>query len=85
MSERLTQLQRQGDVAAMAETITDEMLDVYAVTSTWADLPARLVAKYADVAECLIFYFATEAWEKGPALMARYQDAIALTKRLSSA
>ncbi len=83
VSERLTQLQRQGDITAMAETITDEMLDVYAVTSTWDDLPARLVAKYGDVAECLILYFATDAWERGPEAMARWQDAIARTKRMA--
>ena len=82
VSERLTQLQRQGDLTAMAECITDEMLDVYAVTSTWADLPARLVEKYGDVAECLILYFATEAWEKGPATMERWQDVIARIKAL---
>ena len=82
VSERLTQLQRQGDLVAMAETISDEMLEVYAVTSTWDELPARLVAKYGDVAECLVLYFATEAWEKGPAVMARWRDAIARTKAL---
>ncbi|MCC6766736.1 MAG: TIGR03617 family F420-dependent LLM class oxidoreductase [Deltaproteobacteria bacterium] len=82
VSERLTQLQRQGDLSAMADAITDEMLDVYAVTSTWADLPRRLVEKYGDIAECLIFYFATEAWERGPATMERWRDAIARTKAL---
>jgi probable F420-dependent oxidoreductase len=82
VSERLTQLQRQGDLSAMAECITGEMLDVYAVTSTWADLPNSLVAKYGDVAECLVFYFANEAWERGPALMERWQDALARTKTL---
>jgi probable F420-dependent oxidoreductase len=82
VSERLTQLQRQGDVAAMAATITDDMLEIYALTSTWAELPERLVDKYGDVAECLIFYFASDAWERGPAMMERWQDAIARIKRM---
>src|SRR6185369_3695687 len=82
VSERLTQLQRQGDLAAMAECITDEMLAVYAVTSTWAELPARLVEKYGDVAECLILYFANDAWERGPALMDRWADVITRVKTM---
>ena len=37
-SERLHELQKAGDLAGMAAKITDEMLDVYAVKSTWDDL-----------------------------------------------
>ena len=46
---------------------------------------ARLVEKYGDVAECLILYFATEAWEQGPVLMERWRDAIARVKAIRSA
>jgi probable F420-dependent oxidoreductase len=81
-SEKLHQLQRAGDIQGMANTITDEMLDVYAITSTWDELPRRLADKYAGVADRLIFYFAHEAWEKGPAMMERWQDVLTRTRAL---
>ena len=81
-SEKLHQLQRAGDIQGMANAITDEMLDVYAITSTWDELPRRLADKYAGVADRLIFYFAHEAWEKGPAMMERWQDVLARTRAL---
>jgi len=48
-SERLHELQKAGDVQAMGETITDEMLAVFAVESTWDDLAGALAARYAGV------------------------------------
>lgn len=77
VSERLHKLQRAGDIAGMAATITDEMLDVFAITCTWDELPGRLREKYDGVAERLIFYFAHEAWEKGPEYLARWRDVLA--------
>jgi len=81
-SERLHELQRAGDVRGMAGLITDDMLEAYAVTCTWDELPQRLVEKYAGVADRLIFYFAAEAWEKGGETMERWQDALAHTRAL---
>lgn len=83
-SDRLHELQGKGDMKGMAATITDDMLDVYAVTATWDDLPRVLVDKYQGLAARLIFYFANEAWEKGPEMLARWQDMLARTKKLLS-
>jgi probable F420-dependent oxidoreductase len=85
VSQRLTELQRAGDIAGMANTITDEMLAVYAVTGTWDELPARIVEKYRGIADRLILYFATEAWEKGPQQWERWQQMIARTRALAGA
>ncbi len=82
VSQRLHGLQRAGDIAGMADTINDEMLDAFAVTCTWDELPQRLVDKYRGVAARLIMYFAHEAWEKGPETMERWRDAIARTRTL---
>jgi alkanesulfonate monooxygenase SsuD/methylene tetrahydromethanopterin reductase-like flavin-dependent oxidoreductase (luciferase family) len=84
VSQRLTELQRAGDIAAMADTITDEMLAAYAITATWAEFPQRIVDKYRGVADRIILYFATEAWEKGPQYWERWQDLIARTRTLAS-
>ncbi len=82
VSETLHSLQRAGDMAGMAATITDEMLDVYAITSTWEELPGALVRKYADVAERLIFYFADAALGEGEETTAKWKRALARTKEL---
>lgn len=84
VSQRLTELQRAGDIAGMANAITDEMLDVYAVTAGWDDMPRRLVEKYHGVADRIVLYFATEAWEKGPEQAERWQAMIARTRSLAT-
>jgi probable F420-dependent oxidoreductase len=48
-SEKLHEHQAKGDLAAMAATITDEMLDVYAVSATWDDLAVTLQERYRGV------------------------------------
>jgi probable F420-dependent oxidoreductase len=83
VSQRLTALQRAGDFNAMGAAITDEMLDVYAVTATWDELPGRIADKYRGVADRIILYFATEAWEKGPQELERWREMIAATRRLA--
>ena len=82
VSERLHQLQRAGDMAAMSATITDRMLEDYAVTSTWEDLPATLARKYRGVADRLIFYFADAALGEGAEHSARWRRALARTREL---
>jgi len=85
VSQRLTELQRAGDIAGMAGAITDEMLDVYAITATWSELPQRIVEKYHGVADRIILYFASEAWEQGPQQWERWRQLIARTRELAGA
>jgi probable F420-dependent oxidoreductase len=82
ISEKLHSLQRAGDMAAMTATITDRMLEEYAVTCTWQELPATLVRKYGGVAERLIFYFADAALGEGEAHLAKWKHALARTRDL---
>jgi probable F420-dependent oxidoreductase len=49
-SERLHELQRAGDLTGMASTITDEMLDVYSLETTWDGLADALRDKYDGIA-----------------------------------
>jgi probable F420-dependent oxidoreductase len=60
-SERLHELQRAGDIHGMAEVITDEMLDAYAVTSNWDGLADALLDRYRGVEHPvrIVCYFAT--------------------------
>ena len=71
MSDRLYRLMLPDDTDRMAPVITDEMLDVYAVTSTWADLPAALVRRYDGIVQRVFSYL---GWESSPEMAARWAD-----------
>jgi probable F420-dependent oxidoreductase len=71
-SARLHDLQKQGDVEAMAATITDAMLDVFTVTANWDGLADAIVARCAGVADRVVCYFATTSWRDDPAVMERW-------------
>lgn len=82
ISERLHHLQRSGDMAAMSATITDQMLEQYAVTSTWEDLPTTLAQKYGGIAHRLIFYFADAALTDSPDQLPKWKRALSRTREL---
>ena len=82
-SERLHQLQRQGDMSSMSATVTDRMLEEYAVTATWAELPEKLVRKYGSIAERLIFYFADFAIDADDDTCTKWKATLARTRELS--
>jgi probable F420-dependent oxidoreductase len=46
-AEQLSQMARRGEWQAMGQVITDEMLDAFAVTGKWAELPGIVQARYA--------------------------------------
>lgn len=71
-SEKLHEQQKKGDFAAMADTITDEMLDAYAVTATWDGLAEALVQRYDGVADRVICYFVGTAWRDDPDTLDRW-------------
>jgi probable F420-dependent oxidoreductase len=57
VGRRLTEKSKRGDWAGMAEEITDEMLDVYATTGTYAEIADKVQAKYAGYLDRVAFYF----------------------------
>ncbi len=56
-ARRLTDLSKRGEWAAMANEITDEMLDVYAVTATYDEIAGKVKKKYEGYIDRLGFYF----------------------------
>ncbi len=74
VGEQLHALQREGDYGAMASAITDEMLDALAVTSTWDELPQKLVDRYGDRASDILCYSVLEQWADDPDAPERWQD-----------
>jgi probable F420-dependent oxidoreductase len=73
-SERLHELQARGDVAGMAATVTDDMLAVLALETSWDRLADGIVDRYAGIADRVVCYFATASWERHPSTRARWAE-----------
>jgi len=56
----LTAAAKAGDTDALARNINDEMLDTYAVTATWDDLPGALRRRFDGLADRLLPYNMTD-------------------------
>jgi hypothetical protein len=74
VGERLNSLQRQGDLAAMRDAVTDDIVDAMAITSTWDELPARLLERFGDRADEIVCYSVNELWGDHPDAFERWQD-----------
>jgi probable F420-dependent oxidoreductase len=72
ISARLHEHQAAGDMAGMAETFTDDMLDVFSITSTWDGLADAIVQRYTGVADRVICYFAATSWRDDPSVRDRW-------------
>jgi len=58
---RLSEKAAKGDWAGMAREITDEMLDVYAVTASHDEIAAKVRAKYDGILDRVAFYVPFQA------------------------
>jgi probable F420-dependent oxidoreductase len=76
-SEQLHRLMAKGDSDAMAAAITDEMVDAYAVTSTWDGLAPALVERYEGLADRVFCYGSAQEWIRSPELSERWQSVAA--------
>jgi probable F420-dependent oxidoreductase len=74
VSEKLNLLLKAGDTAAMAELITDEMLEHYAVVAPWDEMADALLDRYRGTAARVVLYLAAEGFEKDPKLLARWGE-----------
>jgi len=71
-SERLYESQRSGDLAAMRAAVTDQMLAVYAVESSWGELADAVIDRYHGAADRVIMYFAGTSVRADPAVIDRW-------------
>lgn len=63
-----------GDMQGMADTITDEMLDHYAVVATWDDMADALIDRYHGTAARIVMYLAAESIAKNPATAGKWGE-----------
>jgi probable F420-dependent oxidoreductase len=74
LGEELNRLQRERKPDHMAAVITDDVVDAFAITSTWDELPARLMGRYGGIAADVVCYSAVEHWNDDPDSLGRWQD-----------
>lgn len=55
--ERLSRLAAKGRWGEMPSLISDEMLDVFAVSGTWEELPGKIMARYEGLLDRVMYYF----------------------------
>lgn len=67
-------LMKKGDIAAMVDVITDEMLEHFAVVAPWQDLADRLVSRYEGRAARVVMYLAAEDIRKNPNNLERWGE-----------
>jgi probable F420-dependent oxidoreductase len=65
-SSALHRLMSQGDIEAMEKVITDEMLDAFAVTASWEDLPGSVLDRYRGLVDRVFPYFVDTSWRASP-------------------
>ena len=56
VAKQLSQHARDGNWREMPTLVTDEMLDAFAVTGTWADLPHKIQTKYGNLLDRVSYY-----------------------------
>lgn len=80
-TERLRERQKAGDMAGMAELISDEMLAHYTVEAKWDELADRLVERYRGRASHLIMYTAGMDYARDPSSIHRWGEVAAAVAR----
>lgn len=71
---KLGQLMKAGDIAGMAEAITDEMLEHFALSAAWDDMADALIARYQGVAARVVMYLANEDIQRNPANLTKWGE-----------
>lgn len=73
-SARLNELLRRGDVAAMSEVVSDEMLGHFAVIARWDELADALRARYGGIATRVVSYLTTTSLQDDPMALGRWGE-----------
>jgi probable F420-dependent oxidoreductase len=73
-SAKLNERLKAGDVDGLAATITDEMLEVYAIVGRWDEIADRIVERYAGRAARVISYLTLDDVARNPDHLARWGE-----------
>ena len=83
-SAKLNEKIKAGDLEGMAATITDEMLDAFAIVGKWDDIADTVVSRYAGQAERIISYLTYDDVVRHPENFGRWAEVAAAVKGAGS-
>ena len=69
-----------GDLQGMADTISDEMLDHFALVSTWDEMADRLKERYEGTASRVVMYLTEEEMRKDPESVDKWGEVARATR-----
>lgn len=73
-SARLNEKLKGGDIGGMAATITDEMLEHFAVVAPWDGMADALLERYRGIASRLVMYLGEDSLAADPASAGRWAE-----------
>ena len=73
-SAKLNERLKAGDLDGLAATITDEMLDQFAIVGRWDDVADQIIDRYRGRAERVISYLTVDDITRDPAHLARWGE-----------
>jgi len=65
-TQKLGALMKQGDIPAMANLISDEMLEHFTLVARWDDMADTLIDRYQGIASRVVTYLASEDIHRHP-------------------
>ena len=71
-TKALNALMRKGDSAAMAASISDEMLEHFVVVGRWDDIADLLIERYRGIASRLALYLTAESMHRDPSTVPKW-------------
>ena len=74
VSAQLNTALKAGDVAAMSDIITDEMLEHFALVANWDDMADRLIDRYKGTAARVVMYLGEEQMMSDPNHLAKWGE-----------
>lgn len=74
MRNRFSGALRAGGLDAVADLVTDEMLDQFGLVSRWDDMADRLIARYKGIASRVVMYLAKQSIMENPATLPRWGE-----------
>jgi alkanesulfonate monooxygenase SsuD/methylene tetrahydromethanopterin reductase-like flavin-dependent oxidoreductase (luciferase family) len=73
-THKLGGLMKAGDIGGMANAITDEMLEHFALVARWDDMADALIARYSGKASRVVSYLAMDDLRQNPKNLGRWGE-----------
>ncbi len=74
VSSRLNDCIKAGDMDGLAATITDEMLDTFAIVGPWDEIADRIIDRYNGLAERVISYLTVDDLASNPDNVSKWRN-----------